>query len=72
MQPALLYAFIYLVSLVLPIFFIFPLFTIWCKTDSTVAALTSGNTSMISAFEIGMRLFRTIASILADFVILFP
>jgi len=37
-----------------------------------VVGLTSGNIPQISAFEIAAKLFRTVASILAVFVIFLP
>ncbi len=42
-----------------------PDLTIFPKTASTVVGLTSGSMSQISALEIGVRLFRTVASIRA-------
>ena len=61
---------IYLVFLPLPIIIIEPSLTIEPKTASTVVALTSGNFLQISAFDIGVKLFNIVASILAFFVIL--
>ena len=54
----------------LPIIIIDPSLTIEPKTASTVVALTSGNILHISAFDIGVKLFNIVASILAFFVIL--
>ena len=66
------YALMYLVIFDWPIFLICPSFTILLSTASTVVGLTSGNIPQISAFEIGTKLFRTVASILAVFVIFLP
>ena len=63
------YFFIYFVFLPLPIILIALFFTIVHNTTSTVG-LTSGKILHISAFEIGVKLFNTVASILAFFVIL--
>ena len=64
------YFFIYFVFLPLPIILIALFFTIVPNTTSTVVGLTSGKILHISAFEIGVKLFNTVASILAFFVIL--
>ena len=66
------YALTYRVILDWPIFLICPDRTILLSTASTVVGLTSGNMAQISALEIGTRLFSTVASILADFMIFLP
>ena len=62
------YFFIYFVFLPLPIILIALFFTIVPNTTSTVVGLTSGKILHISAFEIGVKLFNTVASILAFFI----
>ena len=52
--------FLYRVALPEPIFMMLPDLTIFPKTASTVG-LTSGSMSQISALEIGVELFRTVA-----------
>ena len=46
-----------------------PFFTIEPSTASTVVGLTSGSNLHISALDSGVKLFNTVASILAVFVI---
>jgi hypothetical protein len=55
-----------------PIRFIEPLFTIAPRTASTVVGLASGRILHISALESGVKLFKTVASTRAFFVIFFP
>ena len=59
---------IYLTFLPAPTLRICPAFTILPKTASIVVALTSGRILPISALETGVRLLRTVASILACLV----
>ena len=54
-----------------PIRFIVPFFTIAPTTASTVVGLTSGSILQMSDLESGVRLFNTVASIRAVFVIFF-
>ena len=67
-----LYTFIYRAAFDAPIRLTEPVFTIAPNTASTVVGLTSGSILQISALESGVRLFNTVASIRAFFVIRFP
>jgi hypothetical protein len=60
----------YLAARAAPICLMLPFRIIAPRTASTVEGLTSGSILQISAFEIGGRLFSTVASIRALFVIL--
>ena len=66
------YALIYLVVRPAPIRFTEPVLTIAPRTASTVVGLTSGRVLQISALDSGVRLFRTVASTRAFFVIFLP
>ena len=66
------FALIYLDDRDEPILFTVPFFTIAPSTASTVVGLTSGRILQISDLESGVKLFRTVASIRAFFVIFFP
>ena len=63
---------IYLVARPDPIRFTEPVLTMAPRTASTVVGLTSGRILQISALESGVRLFRTVASTRAFFVIFLP
>ena len=66
------YALIYRVARPAPIRFTEPVRIIAPRTASTVVGLTSGRILQISALDSGVRLFRTVASTRAFFVILLP
>ncbi len=66
------YTFIYLVARPAPIRFTEPVLTIAPRTASMVVGLTSGRILQISALDSGVRLFRTVASTRAFFVIFLP